>query len=101
MATIGLCKACRQVVSDEATTCVHCGQPSPYQAPPAVGSVHQVNVYSVHATGIHDNIWQVGVFVRNYYATIPVRGPSDYVVGQSVRVRVTTAKDCSITAEIV
>ncbi|HLY61979.1 MAG TPA: 50S ribosomal protein L7/L12 [Terriglobia bacterium] len=30
MATLGVCKACKGVVSDEATSCPHCGQPSPY-----------------------------------------------------------------------
>jgi len=30
MATLGTCRTCKGVVSNEATKCPHCGQPSPY-----------------------------------------------------------------------
>lgn len=30
MAKLGVCKTCKGMVSDEATSCPHCGQPWPY-----------------------------------------------------------------------
>ena len=47
MAIVGQCKACYQVVSDEALSCPHCGQPSPCLLAPPVGSVQDGHVESV------------------------------------------------------
>ena len=48
MAIVGQCKACYQVVSDEALSCPHCGQPNPCLLAPPVGSVHVGHVESVY-----------------------------------------------------
>jgi len=38
MAQLGVCRTCGKTVSDEAPTCPHCGQPSPYTSAPAPAS---------------------------------------------------------------
>lgn len=85
MATIGQCKACGRIVSDEAATCPTCGQPKPCVLPPAVGSVHNGHVTSIN-----------GASYDGHFVTVRlpsgVRGSlylrNDVNVGDAIRVRV-------------
>ena len=99
MATVGQCKACSQVVSDEAVTCPHCGQPRPCLLPPPIGSIHDGHIIS---TSYSDVGYYYGVtlsagiqgvlFLSDSFTTLKV--------GDAVRVRISaidTASHNSIT----
>ena len=38
MAKLGVCKTCGKMVSNEAMSCPHCGQPMPYSDPKVIDS---------------------------------------------------------------
>lgn len=88
MAIIGQCKACGHRVSDEAAACPGCGQPRPYLALPAEGSVHHARI-DHFSSGEYSDIYVVRLLsgIRGA-ASRHNRDGKRFAVGSDIKVRV-------------